>query len=408
MIASLRKAASSIVAKFLIALLVLSFAAWGIGDWLRGASYGAVAQVGDEEISIPQFQREFNMALRQFNGQITAEQARMLQLDQSVLTQMAARIALDQETAALGIDAPNDAVDDYIRNAAAFQNPAGDFDRNAFEYAMRQAGLRPEEFQDGVRRDLARLTLVETIEAGGAYPQSAAETVWRHVNETRNLDYLYLNFDDVDAPTAPSDSALKSFHEAEADRFTAPEYRKIRYLWLRAEERAEPELVSDEEIAEAFERRRDEFQSPERRNIEQIVFSDEETAKTAAGRVLDGETFEQVAAGQGLTPADIALGYVTRDDLFDEASAEAVFGETSAGLIGPVQTDFGWSLFNIEGVIDAVETTLEEASEQLRADVAVERARAALPDLANAVEDARAGGAGLIEIGRQEERRPDR
>ena len=402
MLSWLRSATTSIVAKALLALLVLSFAAWGVGDMLRVGGGGAVAEVGDEEITIPQFRREFDMALQSYGGGMTPSQARALGVDQIVLSQMAGRVALDQETAALGVDAPDEEVDRFIRDAPAFQNAAGDFDDNAFQFALRRSGLRAGEFHENVRRDIARLALVTAVQDGGVYPRAAAEAVWLNANETRHIDYLTLTPADFDPIEAPTDGELRAFYEDEIERFTAPEYRTATYLWIRADDRADLESVTDDEIEAEYERRADEYNRPERRNIERIDYDSEAEATEAAARIADGETFERLAADRGLEPADVALGYVTKADLFDETSVEAVFGDAREGLVGPVKTDFGWALFNIEGVIDAETTSIDEARDELARAVAIDIARGGLPDLANAVEDARAGGATLMEIGEKE------
>ena len=50
MLTSLRKGAASWLAKILFALLILSFAAWGVGDYLSPDVDDAVATVGESEI----------------------------------------------------------------------------------------------------------------------------------------------------------------------------------------------------------------------------------------------------------------------------------------------------------------------------------------------------------------------
>ncbi|MBX2855292.1 MAG: SurA N-terminal domain-containing protein [Rhodobacteraceae bacterium] len=397
----LRGAASSLVAKLLLGLLVASFAAWGVGDMLRSSGASTVAQVGDREIGVADFQREFQIELSRY-GNLSAEQGRNVGLDQAVLRRMAAQAALDQEAKAIGVDVSDDNVNDYIRNTPAFQNAAGAFDELAFDMTLRNANIRRGEYYEIVRRDLARQTLVTAIEAGGLYPRASASAIWVDLNETRDVSLITLAESDAETPPAPSDQDLKAFHQEEAERFTAPEYRTITYIWLRAEDYAKPEDVDEDEIADAYDSALDRYQKPERRNIERIDFDTQEEAAAAAARVADGESFEKVAADRGRSPADIALGYITRDELFDDASRDAAFGDQTSGVVGPVETDFGWMLFNIAGLRPAEETTLEAARDELAQEVALGRAGAELPDVANTVEDQRAGGATLLQIGAEE------
>ena len=397
----LRGAASSLVAKLLLGLLVASFAAWGVGDMLRSSGASTVAEVGDREIGVADFQREFQIELTRY-GNLSAEQARNVGLDQAVLRRMAAQAALDQEALAIGVDVSDDNVNENIRQTPAFQNAAGAFDEIAFDMTLRNANLRRGEFYEIVRRDLARQTLVSAVQAGGLYPRASASAIWVDMNETRDVSLITLSESDAEAPPPPSDQDLMAFHEEEAERFTAPEYRTVTYIWLRAEDYAKPDDVSEDEIADAYESALDRYQQPERRNIERIDFDTQEEAEAAAARIADGESFEKVAADRGRSAADIALGYITSDELFDEASRAAAFGLQTSGVVGPVETDFGWMLFNIAGLRPAEETSLEAARDELAQELALDRARVELPDVANTVEDQRAGGATLLQIGAEE------
>ena len=65
MLQSMRKMVKSWVAKTLIALLVLSFAAWGIGDIFISRSQGVVASVGDREVDPYTFANAFYARLEQ-------------------------------------------------------------------------------------------------------------------------------------------------------------------------------------------------------------------------------------------------------------------------------------------------------------------------------------------------------
>ena len=80
MLSALRKRSGGIVVKSLLILLIISFGAWGIQDWLSPAISGnAVATVGDEEIGPVEISRRVNQEMARlrplFGGQFTQEQA---------------------------------------------------------------------------------------------------------------------------------------------------------------------------------------------------------------------------------------------------------------------------------------------------------------------------------------------
>ena len=80
MLSALRKRSGGILVKSLLILLIISFGAWGIQDWLNPAISGnAVATVGEDEIGTVEVDRRVRQEvarLRQmFGNQFSQEQA---------------------------------------------------------------------------------------------------------------------------------------------------------------------------------------------------------------------------------------------------------------------------------------------------------------------------------------------
>ena len=82
MLDALRQAASGIVAKVLLALLALSFIAWGVTGRTGGFGTSQIAQVGDVPVTIQSFNRELEVQMqtvsRQLQRGISIEQANSL------------------------------------------------------------------------------------------------------------------------------------------------------------------------------------------------------------------------------------------------------------------------------------------------------------------------------------------
>ena len=88
MLDALRRGSTGMVAKALFAILVISFAIWGIGPVFRNFGRGALAKVGSHEIRVEDFQRSLQNELRAISRQtgrhITPEQARAAGINQRV------------------------------------------------------------------------------------------------------------------------------------------------------------------------------------------------------------------------------------------------------------------------------------------------------------------------------------
>lgn len=404
MLETLRKGADSWIAKFLLAILVASFAIWGIGDVLRGSSNQTVAQVGDARITQTDFAREFRARLNTLSqrggGDISVAQAVSLGFDQMVAQQMINRAALDETVRALNLGAPNQAVADFIRRSDAFKGISGQFDRDIYGRVLQMNGLNEKEFEANVRADLAREQMLGVIRGGASVPQTTARLLWLWQNQTRDITAFKLGIQSTDTLPQPADGELKKLYDEKIDRFTAPEYRSIAVLNLNAAALADPAAVDPAEVRKLYDSRAAQYKVPERRNLDQIIYPDQAAADAAYARLRDGDSFERLADERKLTPRDVALGFVAASEL-PEAVAKAAFAPPVPGPVPPVQVDLGWAVLQIRAIEAARETGFDEVQAELTRELAIKAARDKLAERAEEIDELRAGGLTLEEVAKK-------
>ena len=109
MLDALRKGATSWLAQLLIALLVVSFAIWGVAsqDIFSGFRGDVVATVGGADIYRNDFARQYDFAKRQLSQQfgqpISDEQARLFRIPEQVLGQLVAEATLNDAASGWGL-----------------------------------------------------------------------------------------------------------------------------------------------------------------------------------------------------------------------------------------------------------------------------------------------------------------
>ena len=400
MLNALRNSVNSFGAKILLGLLVLAFAAWGLEGVFAARTQTVAATVGEAEIEIQDFAREFDgrlQSLRQTTGSsLTAEDARRSGFDQIILSQMATQTALSEEAKALGLDASDEAVSKAIVTAPQFLDVYGKFDRTAYDASLRRIGLRQSQYEESIRNDLARDAMLQSIGNGTTAPRALAEALYKYRNEERAFEYISLSPSDVDAPGEPSDEQLATFHEENAPRFTAPEFRKVSYVALTIQEVAAGLEKSEQDLRVEYNSRISAYTTPERRDIEQIVFDSEEEAREAAQKIADGEPFAKLAEARGLSADDVSLGVQTRAEL-PGALADAAFSAEEPGIADPIGTALGWSLLNIRSIEPRNVVTFEEAKDDLLRELTTTEARQLVPDYSIDMDDELSGGSTLIE-----------
>ena len=385
----------------ILGLLIIGLAGFGVEGF--GGRVNKIGSVGDREIGVQDYFRSLQREIRRIEQQsgqaLGFEGARAMGLDRMVLAQLVTVAALENEADRLGISVGDGTVRDEVLAIPEFRGLDGQFNREAYRFALQQEGWSEREFEDRLRRELARSILQAGAVAGAAAPPTFVDVVDGWVAERRSFALLTLTRSALTEPVpSPSDSALRAHYEANPEEFTLPEARRISYAWVTPAMLADAVEIEEEALREAYRLRADEFARPERRLVERIVFADAAAAEAARDRLDAGEEFSAIAAERGLDPEDIDMGDVTEAQL-GEAGAE-VFALERPGVAGPLPTAFGPALFNVVAVLAAQEVPFEEALPELREQLAMDRARRMISDSFDDFEDILAGGAELEELAR--------
>ena len=402
MLGFLRRGVKSWVAKVLLALLIASFAVWGISDVFSMRRDAAVATVGDARVTIQEYadalQRQRNALSRQQARGISYAEMRQAGIDLAILERLMRDKAFEVELAALGISAPDGAVAEAIRANPAFQGPAGGFSESNYRLSLGRLGFSPASFEALTRGLLGQQVLVDAAIGPGTPPPGFAARIAAFQGERRGVATVTLPLSSAEDPGEPDAAALEAHFEAHAPTWREPERRSGIYLHVDPVALAEGAQPSDEEIAAFYEENRSLYSTEPARVIDQLPLGQGD-AEALAARVRSGETgFEELARALGEDPAALSLGRVTRADL-PEASAEAVFAVEEPGIVGPVELPTGASvLIRVREVIEGGTVPLAAVRPVIAAELARDAALDMVPDLANRVEDLRAEGVPLAEI----------
>ncbi|PWK69778.1 peptidylprolyl isomerase [Aminobacter sp. AP02] len=397
MLESMRSAAGTWVAKLLLLLLVVSFAIWGIsGRMLNQFGGDKVVTAGGTSVSGVEYRlaydRQLNVMSQQFGQRLTRDQANALGIDNQVLSQLVAGAVLDEQARKLGLGLSKDRLAQLTWDDPTFRGPDGQFDRQAFEYILRQIGMRPEDYLKNRAQVAVRQQIVEAVSDGLVAPDTFLRAVALYRGEDRTIDYLPLPKSLVEPIAAPSDEVLKAWFEENKKNYAAPEFRKLSYVKLEPEDIMDVASITDEQVRQDYDKNKSHFTTAETRKIDQLVLANAEAAKAASDAIKAGATFDKVVADQGKTAADVTLGTLTKEQIADKAVAEAAFALQANQVSDVVQGAFGPVLVRVSEITPQTVKTLDEVKDQIRKELALAEANRILLDVHDSYEDARAGG----------------
>ncbi|MDE9450735.1 SurA N-terminal domain-containing protein [Aliiroseovarius sp. Z3] len=375
----------------------------GFGSTNFGGSVRSIATVGDTEVDANRYLRELQSEMNAFQAEtgqrLTMEMATGFGLDQQVLARVIATAALEDETARLGISVGDEELRDRIVDIPAFKGVDGKFDREGYTFALEQSGLTATEFEQSLRDEVSRQILQAAVVNGVATQPVYVDTLYGYARETRDFTWATLPVAQLTTEVpAPTEAELTAYYEAHPQDFTLPETKVITYAWMNPEDVISTITVDEAQIRAVYDERASEFLVPERRMVERLVFNTKDEATAAMDALSTGnQTFEGLVTGRNLQLADIDLGDVSKDEL--GSAGDAVFALTEPGAVsGPHDSDLGPALYRMNAILEARETSFEDAREELHGELAADAARRLIGDMVTELDDQMAGGATIEEI----------
>lgn len=406
MLDALQRGAKTWPAKILFAILIISFGVfWNVADVFQGFGRGAVAQVGDTEITVPEFQRAFQNQLRQVQledgGRLTAEQGLMLGLDRQALDTLIAQTAVKAHADRLGLSLSEETLVEGVRSDPDFAGPDGNFSRSGFDQLLRQMNLSEQGFLALRRDDEVRGMLSDALIGATAVPKPMIDDLHAWREEVRTLENVRVDPSKVTVKE-PDEAALKATYEQRSAEFMTPEYRNVSVLVLSTDDLKAGVEISDADLESYYKDHKASYDQPERRRIQQIVFPDKETAAKARTVLVDGsKNFLDVAKEQGATESDVNLGMLAREDMVDPVIADAAFKLPRDEISEPIEGRFATVLVRVIEISEGKESTFAEVKEKVRDKLAGERAEGLVHERIDLVEEGRNAGKTLREIGEE-------
>lgn len=403
MLQDIRENSQGTIAKIIIGLLIVSLSIWGMDAIIGGFSgEPEVATVNGEEITEREFLRVVQMeSQRRLSGMERPDPA-MLNEDQirkDVLDSLVQEQVLIQDARGQGL-ALNDAdIDALITQMPQFQVD-GQFNRDRFVASVRNLGMGVGEFREAMRKQYVVNQIRGGIMQSGLVAEVNATQLLRIQNQTRNFRVVQIPASAVSDGLEITDADIETFYQENKNAFTQQEQVDAAYITLSLGALAEKIEVSQEDLQAYYEQRAGDLAREERR-ASHILIEDgpdaEQTIMAIQERLEAGESFEALAKEFSVDTVSAKeggdLGYAGRG-VYDEAFEKALFALEEGKISGPVKTSFGVHLIRLDDVRRSEVPALEELEQQLRTELARERAqetyaevRAELADSAYAADD---------------------
>ncbi len=406
MLSAIRNHTQSFVVKSLAALLIASFAIWGVEDMFNvvTSKNSAIFEIGDIEGEPTKIEnavnREINNLRQMLGNDFGTDEAKALGIVDLVLQRQIDDSAFLIAARKLGVEISDNLIRREIQQNEAFKGIVG-FDKDRFNQILRNNFISEAAFISNTRSQMSRNQLLDSL-SSDTFPKVIAETFYKHRQQKRTIETIFVSDKLQQGIPDPNEMELVKFHKENAPQFTAPEYRAVSVVQLKATDLAPEILVTNEELQEGYEAREDEFTKNEFRHVKQMIFSEQKLAQKAADSLSQGRDFTLVAKEIAKMDAEaIDLGKITYTHLPFTELADVVFGLNTGENSSLQKSALGWHLFRVDEIEVGGVKPFDEVKSELRKTISYEKAVDSLYELTNKLEDTLGSGVSIEEAAGQ-------
>ena len=401
MLDGLRNFARTWPGKILGVLMLIGLAGFGMSGVFTSLNFNTIANVGKEEITTRDFQRNYSRQINEIANQIgstpTAQEAIALGIPSAVLSNLASEAVLNSLGKDFGLGISDELLGERIQSDPSFSTITGGFDTQTFRTTLRSNGWSENEYFEmqtkvAIRQQLA-LGLFN-VEAS----KSAVELMTRFGDDKRDVEYFVVSKDTMLPPSDPTQAEIAQYLSENQSLFRTIPLRQVDIMALSPQIIAQSINIGDEEIASEYERTKASYNRTETRTILQLVLDSDIILQLFETGKSSGVSFNDLVSQNNLQATN--LGALSKSQILDSSLGETAFSlaEKDFEIISGFD---GERVIYIEKINAGGLAPLSEVSERISQNLKLKQARELYLDYLDQIEEMRAAFIPINEIGGQ-------
>ena len=251
MLQSIRNNAQGVFVWIIVGLIVVSFALFGLGSYLSGASKVVVASVNGAEINSTALTRAYQnyqeRLRKMFGEQYNPEMFGTARVKREVLQGLITQEVMNQMLHEQGYMASSDQILDKIKSYEAFQE-GGVFSTKRYKEVLSLQGMNGEAFENDLSRDIASQQIRGAISTSAFLTEKEKKSLAVLQNQKREIGYFDVSVKPYQTSLSVSDVDVKAYYEKNSQLYLTSEKVQLEYLELNMDNVAALQEVTDEMI----------------------------------------------------------------------------------------------------------------------------------------------------------------
>ncbi len=276
----IRNLVSSIFGKILLAIMVLSFALWGVGDILSSGNSQLAAKVGKEKITLDEFYLEFQETVRDYNqntgSNINLKEAHENKLHSFLLQELIYSKMINDYAKKKNLLINEESLKNVITKLPEFQDNKKMFSRTKYKTFILNNFSSEEIFLKEIENQIYQGLLFENFNVGNFMNESIIDMLYNYEGEKRTISYFLMNKDHIKVDI--NDQLLKDYYKKNEFNYREPEKIIVDVIKIDIDNFKNQQNINDDDIEIYYQNNIAQYTKEESRDIQFIRFSNAATA----------------------------------------------------------------------------------------------------------------------------------
>jgi len=381
MLQIIRDKTSGLIAMVIVALLIVTFAFWGVSYYFDQGGSVVVVSVNDSEIELGEYQRVYQNVRRQWQELLNDSAGNVDDelVKQQTLDSLIERELVRQMNESMNLQVGVQQVREVINGIQAFHGLNG-FDNSVYERAVAQIGFTTVGFERQIQQDMKGDHLQNSLTTSEFITDKEVRLLASLKNQSRNISYSIISSNTLKDTFVPTEEEISSFYENNSRDFLEPEQVKIAYLELSIQKLASEIEVNEDDLLSYYETNKADYDVEDQRKIRHITIKIEDKASEERIGEISSKAEELIALlEEDMTFDELSdkysndsefkievseLGFLIKG-IMDAEVDEVMFSMVEGELSAPIVTKNSVDVVKVEKIKGGQKNTFENVQEDV-------------------------------------------
>ena len=279
MLQFIREKTSGVIALVIVALLIVTFAFWGVSYYFDQGGDVVAVSVNDADIELFEYQRNYQNVRKRWQG-ILKDDIGSINDDlvkEQTLDSLIEQELINQLSDDLNLRVSAEQVRDLIGGIQVFQGVNG-FDNSMYERSVAQLGYTTLMFEQQIQEDIKADQIQSSLSESAFVTDGEVKLLAGLTNQSRDVSYSIISSNELKESLQISDEAIAEFYEQNSRDYLEPEQVKIAYVEMSLKRMAVGLEVSEEDIRGYYETNKADYNVDDQRKIRHLTIRTGENA----------------------------------------------------------------------------------------------------------------------------------